>query len=336
LSPRRLKGVAPTLLSAGITAAAFWFLFRQIDAGDLLTTLRELAWTPVVGFVVLHFVGVAARALRFWILLGRGLSYWLLIGITLVRGFFVDLLPARLGELSLVYLMTRAGRRVEEALAILLIVVLLDLFVIAPLLLVAILVVRESAAALPTFWLLVAATGFAAIAWLFLRFLAPAVRWMAGQLHARSRSLRWRGLAERLRLVGTYLDAGEADARLRWAILLSLVIRLAKFGAYYLLVLGILARYGVTASVTGFFTVFLGASAAELGAALPIHGLAGFGTYEAAWAIAFEGLGFPREQAIVSGVLAHGLSQALEYLVGGIALVVLLRGGWRARRAPDA
>jgi uncharacterized membrane protein YbhN (UPF0104 family) len=322
-----LRRVGPTLLSILITAAAFGILLSQVDEAELLDAIRTMAAGPVVVFLVLHAVGVAARALRFWILLGRSLSYWLLVGITLARGLFVDLLPARLGELSLVYLLTTRGRRpLEEGLATLAIVVLLDLLVIAPLLLVAAVVVGGSNVELPLGWLLAGATVFAGAAWVALRWLAPTVRWVATRLRSRAASSRRARLAERLRLASEYLATGNAGPRVRAALGLSVLIRLCKFGGYYFLVLGILSHYGFRASLTGFFTVLLGASAAELAAALPVHGIAGFGTYEAAWALAFVGLGFSREEAIVSGVLAHALSQGVEYLVGGIALLVLTRG----------
>jgi uncharacterized membrane protein YbhN (UPF0104 family) len=75
--------------------------------------------------------------------------------------------------------------------------------------------------------------------------------------------------------------------------------------------------------------VFLGAVAAELAAALPIHGFAGFGTFEAAWAVSFVQLGFSQEHAIISGILAHSMSQVFEYSMGAIALL------WLTRRRSD-
>ena len=59
----------------------------------------------------------------------------------MARNLFVDLLPARLGELSYVYLLTkRAGRPAEDGLASLFLAVLFDLIALVPLLILAILV----------------------------------------------------------------------------------------------------------------------------------------------------------------------------------------------------
>ncbi len=112
----------------------------------------------------------------------------------------------------------------------------------------------------------------------------------------------------------------------------SVLVRLCKFASYYFLFLAVMAPYGYTMASVGFFRVFLGVVGAELSAALPIHGIAGFGTYESVWAFTFTRLGFNREHAIISGILAHGLSQVVEYAMGGVALMWLMRPGRHGRR----
>ena len=90
-----------------------------------------------------------------------------------------------------------------------------------------------------------------------------------------------------------------------------------------------MAPLGYTTAGLGFFRVFLGVVGAELAAALPIHGIAGFGTFEAAWAFSFSQLGFSTEDAIMSGILTHAVSQVVEYGLGIGALLYLMRPGAR-------
>jgi uncharacterized membrane protein YbhN (UPF0104 family) len=115
---------------------------------------------------------------------------------------------------------------------------------------------------------------------------------------------------------------------------ISAIIRLCKFGSYYALFLAVMAQYGYTVGTSGFFRVFLGVVGAEVAAALPIHGIAGFGTFEGAWAFTFTRLGFSREHAIISGILAHAMSQIVEYTIGVAALLWLMKPGMRPSR-PD-
>jgi uncharacterized membrane protein YbhN (UPF0104 family) len=82
---------------------------------------------------------------------------------------------------------------------------------------------------------------------------------------------------------------------------------------------------GYSMAELGVLRIFLGSVAAEVAASLPIHGLGGFGTYEAAWALTLEELGYPREHAVISGLLAHAITQAVEYVLGGAAIVWMYR-----------
>ena len=97
--------------SLALTAGLFAYLLSDVELRTVLSTAKNLAPAPLAWFGVLLVGSIAARALRFWILLGRTVPFKLVAGFTLVRNLFVDLLPARLGELSLVYLVVKRGGR---------------------------------------------------------------------------------------------------------------------------------------------------------------------------------------------------------------------------------
>jgi len=112
---------------------------------------------------------------------------------------------------------------------------------------------------------------------------------------------------------------------------------------------GIFRKPGVMAAQVGSPEVLLGVwllagiisllgtlSNAELAAMMPVHGIAGFGSFEATWAFSFEQLGFPRDQAIISAILGHAISQGVEYVLGGAALLAILVLTREASREPAA
>ncbi len=105
---------------------------------------------------------------------------------------------------------------------------------------------------------------------------------------------------------------------------LSVVIRLLKFAAYWSLLLGVVGEHDLGAKDLPFWSVFLGIAGAELSATLPIHGIAGFGTYETAWKLGFERLGVSPRVAILSGFATHLLSQVYDYSLGLVALGLAL------------
>ena len=314
----------PWLVSVAVTVGIFAYLLSQVDPSELARTARGLHRGYLAAFVTVLLLGVGFRAVRFWVLLGRTVRLKTLVAITLARNLFVDLLPARLGELSYVYLLSRrAGRTVEDGLASLLLAVLFDVVALTPLLVLAVVVVGGGGT-VPAGWLAGISVALAAGAYGAMRIAAPVAVWVGDRLDGTPEG--WR-----LRVAG-WLRGTAGALRAAWArgifvpvLLLSMGVRICKFGSYYLLVLAIMAPLGYTAAGLGFFRVFLGVVGAELAAALPIHGIAGFGTFEAAWALSFSQLGFSPQEAIVSGILAHLVSQLVEYTLGGGALLYVMR-----------
>jgi hypothetical protein len=114
----------------------------------------------------------------------------------------------------------------------------------------------------------------------------------------------------------------------------TLLIRLLKYGALYVLLLALLRPLGYPAASLPFPRVFLGLSAAEMAASLPISGISGFGAYQGAWTLVFILLGFPAEMAQATSISHHVFTQVYGYLTGltGVLLLLLLPGARQARR----
>ena len=314
-----------TVWAASIVVAAVLlaYFLRGIDGARLYQTARNASPGPFVAFLVLFATGVAARTTRFWVLLARSVPFRTVFGITLVRNLLVDLLPARLGELSYVYLVTTKGRRpVEEGVATMAVAFLLDLVALSPLVLAALLIVGGGS--LIPVWIawtvsgLLAGGGIVAVA-----LAGPLARILSGRLD-KAGAAGWRAAAAtRLRTLSASLDRAKRQGVLLPAMFLSLVVRLCKYGSAYCLVLSLMVPLGYSMAELGVLRIFLGSIAAEVAASLPIHGLAGFGTYEAAWTLTLEELGYPRDHAVISGLLAHAITQGIEYVFGGAAIVWL-------------
>jgi uncharacterized protein (TIRG00374 family) len=315
----------PWIVSACLSVGLMWYLLAQIDPREIGRALRGIDPRALLGFGAATLVGVAARTTRFWILLQRRVRWTFLGCVTLARGLFIDLLPARLGELSYVYLLTtKAGRPVEEGLSSLVLSVLFDVVALGPLVVLAVVVVG-SADVIPVGWLVALSVMMVAVAYVAIQLAEPLAlrvsRWLGrgrseGRIHQ---------LATKLALTSSALGEIRAHGSFATVLGVSMLVRLCKFASYYFLFLAVMAPYGYTTQSVGFFRVFLGVVGAELSAALPIHGIAGFGTYESAWAFTFTRLGFDRQHAIISGILAHLLSQLVEYAMGAVALLWLMR-----------
>jgi hypothetical protein len=68
----------------------------------------------------------------------------------------------------------------------------------------------------------------------------------------------------------------------------------------------------------------LGITGAELTSVLPVKGIAGFGTWESAWALTFQLMKFQPDIAIISGIGVHLITNIFEYSLGIISILILL------------
>lgn len=316
------RNLARFALSALVTGALCGFLLREVDLGELTSLVRRAHRPLLAGFLVLSLAGLLARALRYRILLGGEIAFLPLLLVTAARNFLVDLLPARVGSLSYVYLLTRRlGARLEPVLSSFLLSFTYDLLAMALLIAVALLLELgrfEGAGTLAALLAIFAAGSVAAFV-----SLAPGLRLLGRAVE------RFSGPARAARIEATAAEIARAGGPGRIAAILglSVAIRGIKFAAYWLLLLAVLHERGVESAALPFWRVFLGIAGAELSATLPVHGIAGFGTYETAWTLGFTRLGLDRETAILSGFATHLLSQVYDYSLGLVALAVML--AWR-------
>ncbi len=314
--------------SLALTTAVFGWLFSHISAREVAEMIRA-ADPPRLGlFVALSLLLQTTRTLRYRVVLASAdqpTGFFRLFPVVLVRGFCVDLLPARTGELVYIYLLkSRLGVELGAATASFALAFLFDLLALAPLLAGALALAGAGFTASPAALLTAGGALLAATA-LLIGLLPWGLR--AGFGIAARAPERWRRLRTRARrfLASTHRSVVRARARGAYAPLfgLSVAVRLLKYAALYTLLLALLLPRGYTTERLPFPKVFLGLTASEMAASLPISGLAGFGAYEGAWAWVFERLGLPGDLAKQTGVSHHLLTQLWGYGLGLAALFAL-------------
>jgi hypothetical protein len=128
---------------------------------------------------------------------------------------------------------------------------------------------------------------------------------------------------EKLDLTISGLDQIKQRKILGPLFLLSLVLRLGKYGALYFLLLSLLHSYNFSFHNLSFWKTILGITGGELTGALPIKGFAGFGTWESGWALAFQLMNFDSKLAILSGIGVHLITNLFEYALGILSIMIL-------------
>jgi uncharacterized protein (TIRG00374 family) len=278
--------IAILLLSIVLRMAgpsAVWDLIRSTD-GRLLAAA-----------IVTSAAFLTLRGLRLRFLLERGDLGWLTAILVAAAAQAAALFaPARLGELALPWLLSRAtGRTFSANIGTLLAARVLDLATLGVWCGAAILAARglKEPIALLLALLLLAPT-----------LLLPktlrvvdrlAIRWLA------PRGLNGRRWARRLRRVRREIDSLRSRPARLWG---ALIASFLMWGLQWSVAWILLAAMGHTWPI---MKVAAGASAAAVANLLPFNLIGNLGTLEAGWTAAFVALGVPIQVAAASGLAAH-------------------------------
>jgi hypothetical protein len=325
---RWLSLAVSVLISLGL---AGWLL-HQIRFQDLMQVFYRLYLPSLALYMILALGGVAARTYRYRILVSsQDISYFNLGLVTLIRNLFVDLLPAKVGSLSYVYLLCRRfGFPLEVAASSFLIAFIFDFIVVFPLIFLALLTTRINP--FPVSGVQFAGLSLAILVFLVLmvvflerclRIAADLLEWLPGRKRPKEET-RLQFLIRKIRLTADDVRKIKEQKVYGRVFAASLAVRFFKYSSLYFLLFAVLEHRDFTLKTLSFWMVLLGFLGAEFSALLPIHGIAGLGTWEAAWTFTFSLMGFfDRELAILSGFSVHLTTQIFEYSLGILAILWL-------------
>lgn len=332
--------------SAAVSCGVLGWLLTVVSPSTIARAVRNASVPGLLAYAAASLLSTVLRNERYLVLM-RATGFALPIGrgemflVTLVRNFFSDLLPARIGStVYIVLLNARFGFPVEIGTSIWAVAFVLDMVVMVPLMAVGIWVVGGGRLGVAPSVLVSSASLLFLAAAAVLRFL-PALMRGAGLLAGRFFPLRGRRAAVREILSRTAESIGaiRRGGAFRRALVLSFLVRVLKYGCISFLVYAVLNPIdpsAYTLRAIGYWPVFVGASLAELSTSTPVSGIGGFGAYEGVWAGAFYLLGYPRDLAVLSGVSAHVITQVFAWTLGAISLAILMAPLLRRTRPSDS
>ncbi len=317
-----------SLLILGLLVNGFSNSTEEALRPRLFSILTHTSLLCVALYAVTGFSQAFFRMLRYRLILASTIerrtlpSLFHLLIVTISRNMFVDMFPARLGELSYIAMLNKGYKiGVDACLSSLAISFVFDLLALA-LLLLAIMAWQLLVADFQL-WLIGVFLVILAASAILLLFLYPVLQWVSRQLH-RFRNATWAG-----KLIKLTEDTAAALEQARQAkivgkvLLLSLAVRLFKYLGLYLLFLGV-----VLPSFPNFThelaAVLVALVSAEAGSALPVPSFMSFGTYEAGGAMALTVLGAAYFTSVLVMLALHIWSQVIDYSVGTCAMILFV------------
>jgi hypothetical protein len=337
------------ILSGSVSCITLSLLFglvaghSEMGPAAILDALRHISLAVVGVYLVSQFAQAAFRAARYRLLLRMGGEaqvprFGHMFLVTIARNMLVDLLPARAGELGYVAMLNRGCRvSVEGGLSSLAMSMLFDLIALA---LVLVLLIA------PMLWRMAGGRSMAGAGALL--GMALAVAWWAWfhALPAVVRQAWFRRLTGRTRWTaraGAFFDhlAGmivrtRTSGAMGSVLGLSAGVRLAKYVGLYVLFMGVTRGLWPAMAELPPWAVLGTLIAAEGAASLPVPTLMSFGTYEAGGVGALTLLGFAAADAAFVMLVVHVAGQALDYTLGGIAMLLFTYRSPRAHAVPAA
>ena len=322
--------------SAVVTLSVFGYLLTHVSVREVVNIIRGVDLRGLFLFAFLSIVMSGFRTWRYGILVraaGYGPPPSAMFLVVLVRNLFSDLLPARIGGLIYVYILTgRLGVPFAAAMSSFALSFLFDAIAMVPLLVLAAFWAGGAGHASSGALIGAGAVLFVLVAVLVhvLPSLMRAAGWVIRRapLLGERRRVHWSAAFGET--VTDILKIREAGIYVR-LVVLSVLVRLGKYGALYFLLFGLLAPLGYRFAELNVAKVFLGICSSELAASMPVSGIAGFGMYEGVWATVFALLGFPAHIAKLTSISHHLVTQVFGYSLGAAALAALLLPCFRNR-----
>ena len=339
------------LLALGVSAVLLGLLVHtSLGATDLALVPEVFA---AIGSVSGKFLAAYLLAIGFRTVL-QTVRYQLIVGctepalprfrhfllVTASRNMFVDMLPARLGELSYVSMLNR-GYRVSLSACLTSLAVSFVFDLVALGIIIGGIILQQLLTHGVRPWIIGTLLGIGLLVLVLSWLLFPGLRWAVQGVE---RLASWRQCAEKsiinrfaafLRKVVNTLATMRQAGIMGRLLLLSLGVRLGKYLGYYAVFYGVASVQFPQVS-TRLSDALIALISAEAGASMPLPAFLGFGSYEAAGMLALMTLGADRAASLLMMLSVHIWSQIMDYGLGGVALAAFFITTSTASRAEKA
>ncbi len=325
---KRSRSLFYISLSLFVSCSVFVYLFTRITFDEITSAIARVPLDAFILFVFFSLGMSVCRAWRYLLLLQSdniNLSFMSLFLVTLVRNFFSDLFPARIGTLVYIYIVNkRLNVSLSLATSSFAICFLFDIIAVSILGVSASLWYFSDS---KIFALVIGAGLFLLLCTLLILYFLPWFFVQSGKLIENFHMLHQAkrdNLKKMIDEVGSEINVTKQSGIYGKVFALSLLVRFFKYVSLYVLFIGLIAGLGENALLFPFFKVVSGMIAAELSASLPVSGIAGFGAYEGTWAFVFQLLGYSEKISLVTSVSHHFITQVYGYSLGAVAVLALL------------
>lgn len=277
-------------------------LFSQIKVGDIIKTLYNIEPIYIVIGFILYIISHFLKALRFYVLLNREVRIEYLFSIVCIHTLAVNILPARSGELSYIYLLNKnSNKNIKDGASTLILARILDIIAILILFFVSIILAKNLPDIIEkTIPLIVF---LAIIIVIILLMLIYNLKKVTNNLEKVSFHLQLNDKKSLKYIINKMDEFAESNFHVdRKQFILSAIISFGVWVILYSVIYTVIKAMDIN---IGFEAFLLATTFYLMISILPVQGIGGFGTFEGSWALSFMAVGVIKEFAISSGFIIH-------------------------------
>jgi len=290
-----LKKKISIICSLLLTLFFLYYILVKIEWDYLILNIRNLDYSMMLLALVFYFICFFLRAVRLKVVLyDSGLKINDLTAISLLHNLYNRILPARLGDLSLIYFLKKfLGKDLGSSVSVFIILRIYDLMASVLLLCISYVVVfhLDWIAGVILFIL------FLLLSFCFLPI--TICRFMINFLNRIPFNQKFiKKISQNITIIITQQKYIQTN-RTRINLFLTSI-----FTWFFILVFFVFLLESIHQEY-GFWNISFASTVANFSWVLPINGVGGFGTMELSWGYAFSLLGFPFNQVILSALFIN-------------------------------
>lgn len=309
------------IIQAIITIGLVIFLLSYIEVEKIAETISAIPPVLFLFCFILYLFSYFLRTFRFRILLNENIGFKDLFSIVSVHNMLNNILPARTGELSYIYLIKRNNDiSIEKGVATLMIARIFDFIAISLLFIISAIVIKDLPVLISNALIIV-----------LILLMLVVILLISLTLYRESGIALIEKIATKLklnkfRIVNSLITKGKETIKnfgilkskkiVLFVFLHSLLIWLFLYSISYIL-------YNEMGIELSFWKIVLCSTLALFTFILPIQSIGGFGIQEGAYAIAFIAMGISKELAITSAFSLHIISYIYFLILGGYGLLYM-------------
>jgi glycosyltransferase 2 family protein len=302
-----------------ITVFLLFLLLANTNISTITKSVNSLSLEIVIIAFVLYMLVNLFRTLRFHILLEKEINPRELFSIVCIHNFFVQLLPARTGEFSYIYMLKKRNIALKKNIASIGIARSMDIVIIAVLLMFGLWSLPRSfeelySAVIGTVLVSTVIIGVLILVVMQPQKVAKAISLLSGKC----RKLSLKRLSEKMIQIVYGFQILKSKGNLVLIVGYSLLIWLAMFTMSYVFLRALFPN------LTWLNTILIACLPIVI-SSLPIHGLAGYGTTEVGYLFPLLLFNITAPEAITAGFIIHTLDVLFVVIVGVIGVVLSKR-----------